>query len=57
MDEDERDTKIVTITCTWRSVHEIEVPEDWEVPDELSGFPPEALEEMTAHTAELVDWE
>ena len=45
------------VVCTWRSQHEIEVPDDWTVPGNLSGFPDEALEEMKPDTAELVDWE
>jgi hypothetical protein len=50
--------KTITITCTWESTHEIEVPDDFEMSDSrLSDFPPEALEEMKPTTAELVDWE
>jgi hypothetical protein len=49
--------KTITITCTWRSTHEIEVPDDFVVPSTLSGFPPEVLDEIDSHTAELVDWE
>lgn len=49
--------KTITITCTWRSTHEVEVPDDFEVPAYLSDFPPDVLDEMTSHTAELVDWE
>jgi len=48
--------KEITITCTWQSSHAIEVPDDFEVPDTLSGFPADALEQMTPLTAELVDW-
>lgn len=49
--------KTITIRCTWESVHDIEVPDDFEVPTRLSAFPEDALEEMSSHTAELVDWE
>ena len=56
MNDDEPRTKTVTIRCRWESSHEIEVPEDFTVPSTLDGFPAEALEEMTAETAELVDW-
>jgi len=48
--------KEVEITCTWESVHRIEVPDDWEVPDTLNGFPPEALEQIKSDTAALTDW-
>jgi hypothetical protein len=48
--------KEITITCTWESVHVIEVPDDFVVPETLDSFPPEALEEMKPTTAELVDW-
>lgn len=49
--------KTITVTCTWQSTHDIEVPDDFTVPATLDGFPKDALEEMTAQTAELVDWE
>lgn len=49
--------KTVKITCTWKSYHDIEVPDDWTVPSTLGGFPPEALDEMTPVLAELIDWE
>ena len=49
--------KEIEITCKWESRHLIEVPDDFVVPSTLSGFPPEALEEMKPTTAELVDWE
>lgn len=49
--------KVVTITATWRSRHPLEVPDDWEVPNTLDGFTEDQLEEITSHTAELVDWE
>jgi hypothetical protein len=48
--------KTITITCTWESTHEIEVPDDFEVPDSLDGFPPEVLDEIDSSTASLVDW-
>ena len=50
-------TKEVTIKAVWHSYHTIEVPDDWEVPSTLDGFPPEALEEITSDVASLVDWE
>ena len=48
--------KEITITCEWRSTHVIEVPDDFKVPDTLSEFPDDVLEELTAHNAELMDW-
>jgi hypothetical protein len=48
--------KELRVECTWRSTHVITVPDDFEIPGTLSEFPPEALEEMTPITAELVDW-
>ncbi|MGO4583605.1 hypothetical protein AB4Z38_06920 [Arthrobacter sp. 2RAF6] len=49
--------KEITITCTWRSTHVVEVEDDFDVPDNLSDFPEEVLEELTTDVAELVDWE
>lgn len=49
--------KEITITCTWRSTHVVEVEDDFEVHSNLSGFPDDVLEEMSANNAELVDWE
>jgi len=48
--------KTVRIACTWRTTHEIEVPDDWEVPSTLDGFSDEALEDIDSHAAELIDW-
>lgn len=52
----EAGTKIVRVTFTWKSDHDLEVPEDWKVPSTLDGFGEEALEEVSSHNAELVDW-
>lgn len=46
----------VTVTATWRSTHEVEVPDDFRDTGVLGDFPPEALDEIDSHTAELVDW-
>lgn len=51
------ETKEVTITCTWKSTHVVDVPADFELPAYLDGFPDDVLEELTSSTAELVDWE
>lgn len=48
--------KTITVTCTWKSTHQVEVPDDFTDTGSLNDFPPEALEEMSAHTAELTDW-
>ena len=48
--------RTVHVTATWRSYHDIEVPDDFQDTGSLSDFPPEALEEIESHTAELVDW-
>lgn len=49
--------RTIEVECIWRSTHEVEVPDDFTDTGNLSDFPPEALEEMTATTAGLVDWE
>jgi hypothetical protein len=46
----------VTVECTWRSTHTVDVPDDFKDTGSLSDFPADALEEMNAQTAELVDW-
>jgi hypothetical protein len=48
--------RAVTVTCTWTSVHDIEVPDDFADTGRLSDFSAEALEQMDSHTAELTDW-
>jgi len=48
--------KEVSITCEWRSTHVVEVPDDFEIPAKLDGFPDGVLEELTSDTAELIDW-
>jgi hypothetical protein len=48
--------KTVTVTCTWNSTHEVEVPDDFTDTGSLNDFLAEALEEMDSHTAELTDW-
>jgi hypothetical protein len=48
--------KEIDIECTWRSSHRVEVPDDFEDTGHLDDFPAEALEEMNATFAELVDW-
>lgn len=48
--------KTIVVTATWRSTHEIEVPDEFEDWGNLNDFPPEALNEINTTTAELVDW-
>lgn len=48
--------KTITVTATWRSTHDVEVPDDFTDTGSLSDFPAEALDEIDSHTAELVDW-
>lgn len=48
--------KTVTVECTWRSTHYVEVPDDFEDTGCLDKIPEEILVEMTSETAELVDW-
>jgi len=49
--------KTITITCTWETTHEVEVPDDFVVPSTLSGFPEDVLDEMRCDgTESLVDW-
>lgn len=49
--------KTVTVTCYWKTHHDIEVPDDFTTPATLDGFPADALDEMTSETADLTDWE
>ena len=44
------------VECTWRTVHTVELPEDFD-PRYLDNFPEDVLEELTTDGAELVDWE
>lgn len=48
--------KTITVWCTWESRHEIEVPDDFQDTGHLTDFPKEALEELSSHTAALIDW-
>lgn len=50
-------SKEITITCTWKSYHSVEVPDDFVVPRNLNDFPDDVLEELTGDVADLVDWE
>jgi hypothetical protein len=50
-------TKEIDVTCTWRTTHRVEVPEDFVVTGNLSDFPPGVLDQIDSHNAELVDWE
>lgn len=50
-------TKEITIHCKWESTHVVEVPDDFVVPDNLTDFPADVLEELTSENASLVDWE
>jgi hypothetical protein len=54
--DEEAVTREITVTATWRSTHVVTVPADFTDTGMLSDFPAGALEEMDAHTAELVDW-
>jgi hypothetical protein len=48
--------KTIHVTASWRSHHELEVPDDFQDTGDLNDFPTEALDEITADAAELVDW-
>lgn len=48
--------KTITVECTWRSTHEVGVPDDFTDTGHLDDFPEDALEEMDSHAAELTDW-
>ena len=52
----DNETETITITVTWESTHQIEVPAGWRPTDRLDDFPPGVLNEVTPDTAELVDW-
>jgi hypothetical protein len=45
--------KTVSVQCTWESLHDVQVPDDWTTDQPL---PPSAFNEMKSHTASLVDW-
>lgn len=49
--------KTMTITTTWKSVQNVDVPDDFELPDTLDEFPEEVLEQLDALGASLTDWE
>jgi len=51
------DTETITITCTWKSAHVVEVPVGWRPGALLDDFPEDVLDEIDAGSAELVDWE
>jgi hypothetical protein len=59
MDPDDvaEETEEITITARWESTHRVEVPKGWRPGSTLEGWPPGVLDEVTAETAELVDWE
>jgi hypothetical protein len=48
--------KTIQVWCEWRSYHELDVPDDFEVTGNLSDFQQEALDQMTATNADLIDW-
>ena len=48
--------RTIRVTCTWKSDHDIEVPDDFDDTGHLGDFPQEALEEITPVTAALTDW-
>lgn len=48
--------KEITIHCTWKSDHLVEVPDDFVVTSNLHDWPEEVLEQLTPLAAELVDW-
>jgi hypothetical protein len=48
--------KVITVDCTWKSTHRVEVPDDFTDTGSLDDFPAGALEEMSSQTADLTDW-
>lgn len=53
------ETRTITVRCTWRSTHAVDVPADFPpgTPATLDAFPLDVLEQLTSDVAELVDWE
>lgn len=47
--------KEIQVTCTWRSRHVVEVPDDY--PGVGSSLDDEWCDQVDSGTAELVDWE
>jgi hypothetical protein len=45
--------KMVTLECKWESLHDVEVPDDWNDGDPL---PEGAMDGITSATAYLLDW-
>lgn len=45
--------KTISVECIWESLHDIEVPDDWQKGDDI---PIEWLEQADSSTAYLVDW-
>lgn len=48
--------KTVQVEFIWRTVEDLEVPDDWEIPTQLSGFPQDQLLAISSATASLYDW-
>lgn len=46
--------KTVHVTCTWRSNHAVEVPDNYQIGSTLDE---EWADQVDSSTAELVDWE
>lgn len=45
------------VVCTWQSRHTFDLPDDFPEDPNLDDFPQDALDAMTSHIADLVDWE
>lgn len=48
--------KTIKIETTWRSVTDVEVPDDFVLSGNLLEVPYDVLEQLDSSTAELVDW-
>lgn len=48
--------KTVTIYMTWTNSVDVEVPDNFEMPHSLDGFPEDVLEQMDSTGVELTDW-
>lgn len=49
--------KTITVRSTWRATATIEVPDDFEITQDLNTWPDDVLEQVDCSGASLTDWE
>lgn len=45
--------KIISVECHWESLHDVEVPDDWQEGNDIKI---EWLKDVDSSTASLIDW-